>query len=86
MKTIFAFLATILAILSIVAGFCVGFGVFAYSIYLVILLCKGTVALTFWSVCKALIFFFGAALSGWLTFFVGIFLAGICSGIAKACD
>jgi hypothetical protein len=86
MKTLFTFLAVILGIVAVIAGLAVGFGVFAYSIYLVILLCKGTVALTFWAVCKAVICFLGAALSGWLTFFVVMLFAGLCTAFAKACD
>ena len=83
MKSFFALLAIVIGFLSVVAGLVTGFGVFAYGIYLIVLLCKGTVAVTFWAVCKAVICCLGAALSGWLVFFIGAAIAGICGALSK---
>lgn len=83
MKALFGILAALLGIIGIIAGFASGLGVFAYGIYLIILLCKGTIAVSFVAVLKPVLCILGATLVGWLVFFIFAAAAGICAAIAK---
>lgn len=75
MKTIFAVLFFILAIFG---GLGTGLGLFAYSIYGIVLMLKGVVAVTFFGIFKVVALWVCAAFGGWLVFFIFIGLAGFC--------
>ena len=86
MKTLFTALAGLFVILSFIAGIGGGIGIFAYGIYLIVLLCKGATAVTFLSVLWPVVCIIGATIGGWIIFFIVMCIAGLLGAIAKACD
>jgi len=80
MKLLLGLIGALLMFLAVAGGICLGVGVFAYGIYSIILLVKGTLAVTFWSVLKVVVCWTCAVPLAWLWFFVvglvgGMFLA-----------
>ena len=84
MKVVFGILAAILGVVAIFGGFGVGLGMFAYSIYLIVLMAKGTVVCTFLGVLKIVICWVFAGLCGWLWTMFFYFLASLCAAAAGA--
>jgi hypothetical protein len=80
---VFSLLAALLGVLSVVAGVAVGIGGFAYGVYMLILLFKGTLAVTFWALFKVILCLLCSSLVGWLTFGFFAFLAAVCAAIAS---
>jgi hypothetical protein len=73
----------LLMIFAVVSGLGVGLGMFAYSIYTIILLIKGTVAVSFVAVLKVVACWVLAAFGGWLTFLILGYLGGVCIATSK---
>jgi hypothetical protein len=51
-KIIFALLAILLGLLAIFGGLAIGLSAIAYSIWIVVLMVKGTIAVSFWGIFK----------------------------------
>lgn len=83
MSKFLALLGALLMVIAVVGGISVGLGLFAYSIYTIILLVKGTLAVSFFAVLKVVACWVLAALCGWLWFFIFGFLGGVCIAAAK---
>lgn len=75
MKSLLAILFTLLAF---IGGFAIGFGAIAYSIYLFILIIKGTVAVSFLKILTIVACWFIGPICGWLWWlsfiYIGAFL------------
>jgi len=76
-------IGALLMFLAVAGGICLGVGVFAYGIYTIILLVKGTLAVTFLSVLKVVACWVCAGLLGWLWFFIVGLLGGMFLTAAK---
>lgn len=72
-------IAALLGLLGIVCGFSVGISIFAYSIYSIILMFKGTIVVTFFEVLKIILMWGGSGLFGWLTFVIFAFFSWLIS-------
>jgi hypothetical protein len=83
MKLIFGLLTALFSLLSVVGGFGVGVGGFAYGIYMIILLLKGTIAVSFWTIFKVVVCWVCSGFAGWLTFMFLAFLATIFGALAS---
>lgn len=70
-------IATFLGIFGIIAGFATGITLVAYSIYTIILMVKGTVAVTFFAIVKVILLWACAGLGGWLVAIIFIGIAGL---------
>jgi hypothetical protein len=83
MKLFLAILGALLMAIAGIGGISIGLGLFAYSIYTIILLIKGTVAVSFFAVLKVVACWVLAALCGWLWFLIFGFLGGVCIASSK---
>ena len=83
MNKLFFIIGTLLMALAVLGGFGVGLGLFAYSIWTIILLIKGTLAVTFWAIFKVVACWCCAILFGWLWFLLFGFLGGLCLSFSK---
>jgi hypothetical protein len=83
MNKLLALLGALLMLIAFPGGISVGLGFFAYSIYTIILLVKGTIAVTFFAVLKVVACWVLAAICGWLWFFIFFFLGGFCIAASK---
>ena len=83
MKVFFSILAVLLFVIGVILGLCSGFGTFIYGIYSVVLLAKGTVAVSFWSVAQATLCIILAGLIGWAVAMFFFFLGGMCKAFAS---
>jgi hypothetical protein len=80
MKTkLFALLAILLGILAVVGGVAIGFGAIAYSIFIIVLMIKGTAAVTFWKIFAVVLCWVLGPFVGWIW---GIFCGFLASSSA----
>lgn len=82
MKKLYFLLGLLSMILAIGGGIGLGIGMLAYSVYIIILMIKGTLAVTFFGVFKILACWIFGPLLGWACFAFFTFLGGI--GFAAA--
>lgn len=83
MKVVLGLLAALCGLIAVVGGFGVGLGMVAYSIYLVVLMIKGTLAVTFFGILKVVACWVMAGLCGWLWGMLWGFLATLFAGGAS---
>jgi hypothetical protein len=76
-------IAALVSILGVIAGFATGISLVAYSIYTVVLMVKGTVAVSFLAVVEVVGLWVCAGLGGWVVAAFFLFVAGL---IAAASD
>jgi hypothetical protein len=81
-KIIFALLAILLGLLAIFGGLAIGLSAIAYSIWIVVLMVKGTIAVSFWGIFKIVLCWIIGPLVGWLWGMFFGFLAGLCGTIS----
>ncbi len=67
----------LLMLIAILGGLFLGFGSIAYGIYLLILLIKGTIAVSFWTLFKIVFCWFAGSLMGWAWFIFWTSIAGM---------
>lgn len=77
------FIAAFLGVFAIFAGVATGFSLFAYSIYTIILMVKGTVAVSFLGVLKVVVLWAGAAFGGWAVAAIFLLIAGLVAASSK---
>ena len=81
-QIVFGCLAALLGVLSIVGGIGIVIGMVAYSIYLLVLMITGTIAVSFIGVFKIVLCWIGAVFCGWIWAIVVGFLSALCATIA----
>jgi len=77
MKTLLFLLGILSMILAIGGGIGIGIGALAYSIYLIVLMIKGTLVVTFFGIFKVVACWIFGPLFGWLCFAFFTFLSGL---------
>ena len=70
-------IAGLLMLVASLGGLFVGLSSIAYGIYLLILLSKGTIAVSFWTILKIVACWFGGSLAGWSWFAFWAFVSGL---------
>lgn len=83
MKTFGILLAGLISVLGVIAGILSGVATFAYGVYLIVLLCKGTTAVTFWAILKAVGLLCLATPVGYVVALIILALAGLIVAISK---
>jgi hypothetical protein len=84
MKVVLGILAAILGVVAVLGGFGIGLGMIAYSVYLIVLMVKGTVVCTFFGIFKVIVYWIMAGFCGWLWAMFFGFLASLCVAGAGA--
>jgi len=83
MKLLCVLLGALFMFLAVFGGIGAFLSVFSYSIYMIILLVKGTVAVSFFSILKIVGCWILAPITGWITFLVLGFFGGVFIAAAK---
>lgn len=84
MKVVFGILAALLGILAGADGVAIGLGALAYSVWIIILMVKGTVAVTFFVIFKVISCWIIGPTVGWLWGAFFAFLASLCAAASSA--
>lgn len=82
-QLIFGFLAALFGIVAVFGGVGVAIGMIAYSVYLIVLMATGVIAVSFISIFKVVLCWFTAMFCGWLWAALFGFLSTFCAAAAK---
>ena len=76
-------IAAFLSVFAVIAGILTGLSLFAYSIYTIVLMVKGTVAVSFFGILKVVALWVCAGLGGWAVALIILALAALIATNSK---
>jgi len=84
MKVVFGILAALLGIAAVVGGVAIGLGAIAYSIWIIVLMVEGTIAVSFGEIFLVVLCWVLGPFVGWLWGMLCGFLASLCGALSAS--